>query len=182
MIFLRRFCVVHMAVCCLFPRAVISASTGDPDAGWGTVKMQGSVIDTPCTIALDSLEQTVDMGSLPVADIIRDGRSKHKAFVINLVNCTLTHYGNKTPWTSFQITFDGRCDGDFFGIEGAASGIALRLTDAKGLTVIPGQALPLTDITPGRMQLNYTLALVANHETVKPGNYFSLIRFMFNYY
>ncbi|VTR51655.1 P pilus assembly protein, pilin FimA [Serratia fonticola] len=47
--------------CLLFP-ATFSSHAAAGLAGWGRVNMQGSIIDTACAIAVESREQSIDMG------------------------------------------------------------------------------------------------------------------------
>lgn len=165
----------------LFSPVLLSAYASGDLAGWGRVNMQGSIIDTACAIAVDSHEQSIDMGAIPLADIIRDGQGHSKPFSINLVNCVLERPG-KEDWKHFQVIFDGDLDGNLFSIRGDASGVGLQISDSLGNIASPGKALPFVDITPGSMQLNYSLKLVANNHALKSGDYFSSIRFKVDYF
>ncbi|HHQ6589785.1 fimbrial protein [Serratia fonticola] len=165
---------------CLLSQALFSTHASGL-AGWGTVNMQGSIIDTACAIAVDDREQNIDMGVIPVADIIRDGQGRSQTFSIELVNCVLERPG-KEGWKHFQVTFDGDTEGELFGIRGRASGVGLQIADDLGNIASPGKALPFADITLGNRQLNYSLKLVANHHAVKSGDYFSSIRFKLDYF
>ncbi|MTD09191.1 type 1 fimbrial protein [Serratia sp. YC16] len=168
---------------CLFIFTAFIAQAGSAIQGWGRVNMQGAIIDTACAIAVESRYQTVDMDIVPIADIIRDGQSQTKPFVIELVNCTLERANNKLPdWKQFQVTFDGDAEGDLFGMRGEAAGIALQITDAAGNIATPGHPLPRGDIIPGDMRLNYALKLVANNHAPKAGDYFSAVRFKLDYF
>lgn len=51
--------------------------------GEGRVNMQGSIIDTACAIAVESREQTIDMGITPLSEIIRDGHGRTKNFPLS---------------------------------------------------------------------------------------------------
>ncbi|MBJ2078378.1 fimbrial protein [Serratia ureilytica] len=166
---------------CLFSLASFSVQAIGSIAGWGRVNMQGAIIDTACAIAVESREQTIDMETVPLADIIRDGQGRSKPFSIELVNCILERPG-KEDWKQFQVTFDGDAEGDLFGVYGEASGVALQIIDHVGNIASPGKALPLMDITPGDRQLNYTMKLVANNHALKSGDYFSSIRFKLDYF
>ncbi|MGQ8776491.1 fimbrial protein [Serratia sp. NA_112.1] len=166
---------------CLSPAVFISAPAAGNLAGWGQVNMQGSIIDTACAIAVDSRDQSVDMGIIPLADIIRDGQGRSKPFSIDLVNCVLDRPG-KEGWKHFQVTFDGDPDGGLFGVRGGASGVGLQIADSLGNIVSPGKALPFIDIIPGSMQLNYSLKLVANNDVLTSGDYFSSLRFKVDYF
>lgn len=166
---------------CLFSPVLFSAYAAGGLAGWGRVNMQGSVIDTACAIAVDNREQSVDMGVIPVADIIRDGQGHSKPFSIDLMNCVLDRPG-KEDWKHFQVTFDGDPEGGAFGVRGRASGVGLQISDSQGNIASPGKPLPFVYIIPGSMQLNYSLKLVANNHTLKSGDYFSSIRFKLDYF
>lgn len=151
--------------------------------GWGVVNMQGAIIDTACAIAVESRYQTVDMDVVPIADIIRDGQSQIKPFVIELVNCTLERANKNSPgWKQFQVTFDGDAEGGLFGVSGEAAGIVLQITDAAGNIATPGNPLPRDDIIPGDMRLNYALKLVANNSVLKAGDYSLAVRFKLDYF
>lgn len=164
---------------CLFsPMLFLSAQAVD---GWGHVNMYGSIIDTACAIALDSSEQSIDMGVIPIADIIRDGQGRSKSFSLILVDCVLKR-PKKEGWKQFQVTFDGDPEGNLFGIRGGASGVGLQITDSQGYVVSPGKTLPFVNITPSSMRLDYALKLVANNHELTSGDYFSSIRFKLDYF
>lgn len=167
---------------CLFIFTAFAAQAAGSVQGWGRVNMQGAIINTACAIAVESRDQTVDMAVVPLADIIRDGQSQIKPFVIELVNCTLERANNMPGWKQFQVTFDGDAEGSLFGVHGDASGIALQISDAAGNIATPGHPLPRGDIIPGDMRLNYALKLVANSHALKSGDYFSVIRFKLDYF
>lgn len=151
--------------------------------GWGRVNMQGAIIDTACTITIESRDQTIDMEVVPLADIIRDGQGRSKPFSIELVNCILEHPDSTLPnWKQFQVTFDGDNEGELFGVLGEASGVALRITDESGNVATPGVPLRTQDIIVGTMKLNYHLRLVANQHLLKAGDYFSAVRFKMDYF
>lgn len=167
----------------MFSMAALSFQAAYAVQGWGRVNMQGAIIDTACAIAIDSRDQTIDMETVPIADIIRDGQGRSKPFFIDLVNCVLERPGSKLPdWKQFQMTFDGKADGGLFGVQGETSGVALKIADKYGNAVSPGRPFQLEDIIPGSMRLNYTLTLVANNHVLKAGDYFSSIRFKLDYF
>lgn len=145
--------------------------------------MHGSIIDSACAIAVGSRDQVIDMGVMPLAEIIHVGRGRSRGFSIKLINCMLERpYSNKPDWKQFQVTFDGDAEGELFGVRGNASGVALRIIDKVGNIASPGIPLPLENIIPDDLQLDYNLLLVANNHALKPGNYFSSIRFRLDYF
>ncbi|RJF55529.1 type 1 fimbrial protein [Serratia inhibens] len=163
--------------------SISSAQAARQTQGWGRVNMQGTIIDTACAITAGSREQVIDMETVPIADIIRDGQGITKPFSIELINCVLTRSNNKLPdWRHFQVTFDGEADGELFGVQGKAKGIALQIADGQGNIATPGKPLPLGDISLRAMQLNYALRLVSNNQSLRAGAYSSAVRFKLDYY
>lgn len=151
--------------------------------GWGRVNMQGSIIDTACAIAAGSREQTIDMDTVPVGDIMRDGQGTSRPFSVELIHCELSRPDPKLPdWHHFQVTFDGEADGALFGVNGEAKGVALEITDSLGNKAAPGTPLPVGEIMPGSMKLDYTMKLVSNNQALKAGGYTSAVRFKLDYY
>ncbi len=151
--------------------------------GWGRVNMQGSIIDTACAIAAGSREQTIDMDTVPVGDIMRDGQGATRPFSVELIHCELSRPDPKLPdWRHFQVTFDGDADGSLFGVSGEAKGVALEITDSRGNKATPGAPLPVGEITPGTMKLDYTMRLVSNNQVLKAGGYTSSLHFKLDYY
>lgn len=151
--------------------------------GWGRINMKGAIIDTACAIDMGSRDQTIEMDTVPVSQIMRDGRGGRKIFTIKLIDCELTNVNGLLPdWQHFQVIFDGIPDGDMFQIEGEAKGVALQIIDATGNIAFPGKPLPLTNIQPGVMVLNYAMDLVGNRKNLMAGEYRSTIRFKLDYY
>ena len=172
-----------IAASCLLLALPGAAGAAIFSQGEGRVNMQGAIIDTACAIATESREQIIDMDIAPVGEIARDGQSKTHAFTIELINCMLTRpLPGLANWQQFQVTFDGDADGDLFGVGGEAKGIALKIADTQGNMARPGKPLPAAEITPGRMILNYTIALVSNNQPLHAGNYSSAVRFKLDYY
>lgn len=100
--------------------------------------MQGSIMDTACSIDTGSYEQSIDMGILPLSLIQQKGQGQAHDFFITLIGCKLTSYTGE-PWKTFEVSFDGPVNGDFFSVSGSAQGIALLLTDSKGVHIYPGK-------------------------------------------
>ncbi|WP_304486015.1 fimbrial protein [Rahnella variigena] len=165
----------------IFQFAFVSAHADDDHALRGRVHMQGSIINAACSIDIDSREQSVDLGGINLADIIRDGQSRSKLFSIHLINCVFDH-ANENGWKNFQVTFDGEYEGGLFSIHGEATGIGLQVIDELGNIVTPGKPLPIVNVTPENMQLNYALKLVENNQELSLGEYFSSILFKTYYF
>lgn len=167
----------------LFAQFNSKVQAATPSPGWGRVNMQGSIIDTACAIAAGSREQTIDMDTVPVSDIIRDGQGMIRSFSVELIDCELSRPGPKiSDLRHFQVTFDGDADGGLFNVSGEAKGVALEITDNRGNKATPGVPLPTGEILPGTMKLDYTMKLVSNSQTLKSGGYTSAVRFKLDYY
>ena len=151
--------------------------------GRGEVTVNGRIIASACAIDTQSRDQTITMKTLPVGQIIRDGQGELQNFTIKLVNCVLEkpHPGHG-DWRYFEVTFDGKADGERFGIDGGAKGIALQISDAQGNIATPGVPLAKRDIDPGDMALNYGLRVVGNYQSMRAGDYFSTVKFKMDYY
>ncbi|AQT55473.1 pilin (plasmid) [Serratia marcescens] len=172
--------VVFFCLSTLLPPPVLATSKL---AGWGRVNMQGDIIDTACAIDVNSRDQTIDIGVVPLVDIVRDGQGRAKSFFINLVNCQIERSDDKlSDWKQFHVTFDGETEGELFGVRGEASGVALQIADRLGNIALPGEPMPLEHIAAGNMQLSYSLRLMANNRALKAGNYSSSIRFKLDYF
>ncbi|WP_414891526.1 fimbrial protein [Pseudomonas serboccidentalis] len=151
--------------------------------GVGRVDMRGSIVETACAIDTLSRDQTIDMATMPLSQIIRDGSGVGRPFSVRLVNCVLPRLGSGLAvWRQFQATFDGRADSGFFGVDGNARGVALMIADSYGSIAVPGAPLPLAELVSGDKVLNYSMRLVGNNQALRSGDYYSTIRFKIDYY
>ncbi|MCR1000189.1 fimbrial protein [Serratia rubidaea] len=178
---LKPWITVVLLLLLVMPAMAPVASAGL--SGWGTVHMGGAIIDSACAIAAGERDQTVDIGTVPVSQIISQGQGNAIPFSVRLVNCSLERYASTLPdWQYFRITFDGPAEGNGFGLQGEAKGLAIQISDEQGNVAAPGVAMPKNDIHPGNMQLNYFVKLVGNKQRLRTGDYFSTIRFKLDYY
>lgn len=141
----------------------------------GRVHVNGSIIDSACSIDVDSREQSIDMGIIPLSVIRQSGRGLDKNVSINLINCMVNEYKH------FKITFDGDAEGDLFGVRGDASGVGLQISDNKGI-IFPGKAISLRGYFHDDSTLKYSLRLMANSHVLKAGMYSSSVRFKLDYF
>lgn len=157
-----------------------SSAQADTSPLWGRIGMSGSIVDSACAIDTGSYAQTVDMGVLPVSTLRQQGRGHVRPFSIALIGCTLTPYAG-AAWQTFSVTFDGPTDGELFSVSGDARGVALRLQDAHGQPIYPGQSTPKQALVPGNSVLHYGLQLVSDAGPLRPGDYQSALRFKLDY-
>ncbi|WP_332459523.1 fimbrial protein, partial [Serratia marcescens] len=59
------------------------------DQGHGTVTFKGAIIDAPCSITPETVDQTVNLGQISNVALKNGGQSSPKNFVIKLENCEL---------------------------------------------------------------------------------------------
>ncbi len=94
-------------VSALFSSGVMAANQGS-----GTITFSGEIIDAPCSIHPDDVNQTVNMGSVSNASL-RKEMTPVKNFGIRLVGCDLQKYNaDGTPdgtnkWSGVKAKFTG---------------------------------------------------------------------------
>ncbi|WP_336219536.1 fimbrial protein [Citrobacter amalonaticus] len=148
----------------------------------GRVSMQGSIIDTPCAIVTDDLEQTIDLGIATMGDIVQNGEGAEHTFSLHFVNCDSgADSASGAGLHEFQTTFDGPAQGDIFNLSGA-SGIGLQISDAAGNIAFPGKPMPSIPLTTDNQRVDYTLRLMGNNHRLKAGNFHSVLRFKVDYF
>lgn len=181
---MKRWQKHNALLCVLFGILGTSAPAfSAPSQGWGKVSMYGEIVDTACAIETESRDQTIDMGVIPLSVLKQFGKAPPKPFNIQLVDCRWERYpSSKGEWQTFEVTFDGPANGDFFTVSGEAKGVQLAMRDDQGTPVIAGKPLPKRDIVPGDMTLNYELQLVTDNQRLQAGSYQTLLRFKIDYY
>ena len=158
-------------------------NVGAASHGHGRVSMKGSIIDSACAISTDESDQTISMGSIPISQLLNEGHGVEVPFQIHLINCTL--HSDSTPnsrWKGVNISFFGQISGDhWFAMQGSASGEALAIEDSEGELIVPTKQLPDVDLTSGDMVLKYRMRVEANHNTLHPGSFHTVIKYFMEY-
>lgn len=161
----------------------LAFSAGANEQENGSLRMHGSVIEAACTINTGNNEQSIDIGTVPISKILRDGKGPGIPFHIRLTNCSplgVTYQQKRLQ--GVHIIFDGQAENRvLFALEGNGSGEGIAITDADGLQIFPGQTTPETDLDPGRMILDYTLWLTADYQLLRPGEFYTTIRYFMEY-
>ncbi|MCR1574222.1 fimbrial protein [Klebsiella aerogenes] len=130
------------------------ANAAPTDAGHGTVKFEGSIIDAPCSITPDTVDQTVNLGQISNVALKDGGKSSPKNFYIKLENCDVSTAKNVTA------TFTGANSAgnpDLLGITGTARGASIAITDGAGSLIKLGSSTK----PQGIQDINNTLAFSA---------------------
>lgn len=177
---MRRFIVswivgIH---CVLF----ISSTMASKELGSGRVRMNGEILAAACAIEADSAYQVVNLGTLPIESIEKQGHSSDTIFTIRLTNCKLATVDNSQHQT-VKITFDGirESGSNAIAIQGNAQGVGLNIKDARGNRVLLGVPLAETSLSAGGNVLSYSLYLSKNQHQLKVGHYQATVRFVMEY-
>ena len=170
---------------CLLMFGVLALSTSALSAnfiGIGYVNMAGVILDAPCDIEVGSSDQALVMDTFPISELAAGGRGPQRDFSIRLVSCYPRRIDSGSNFLRFDVTFEGQQERDYFSVFGSAQGLALAITDDRGITAVPGLPLPARVLARGENQLDYTVAVVANQQPLRAGDYRSVIRFKMDYY
>lgn len=157
-----------------------SAIAHAADQGHGKVTFTGSIIDAPCTIAPESVDQTVDLGQVSNVALKDGGRSTPRQFEIKLEQCDTATY--KTVTT----TFDGKSSAaspDRLGIIGTASGASVGIQDLASNPIKLGTATPQQALNDGNNTLRFSAYLQGDGQSVDivPGDFTAVTDFKLSY-
>ncbi|MES2870973.1 MAG: fimbrial protein [Pseudomonadota bacterium] len=104
-------------------------------AGSGTVTFEGAIIEAACSIAPDSVDQTVGLGQVAKSVLETGGKGEPEPFYIKLVGCDTSTLRTVTS------TFTGGASRDVpgaLGIVGTASGAGIMMSDGSGAPIVLG--------------------------------------------
>lgn len=163
---------------------VAGAANAATDEGHGTVTFKGSIIDAPCSITADSVDQTVKLGEVAQHALASGGTSTPSDFSINLALCDAA-----SATGGVTITFTGNADTSnpdnlAFGAGSSAKGASIVIADATGKQIPLGTASDAVDIYDGDNNLNFQAYLQgssASGATVTPGSFTSVANFTLAY-
>lgn len=133
------------------------------DQGHGKVTFNGSIIDAPCSISPDSIDQTVELGAISNVALKDGGKSTPRPFQIKLENCELTVDANDPSKNNNKVslTFSGSAsdaDSALLGITGTAKGAGIALTDGSGKKIKLGTASDARLLQNGSNTLSFCLS------------------------
>ena len=111
----------------------MSTSIFAADMGHGKVNFKGSIIDVPCSIAPNSIDQTVEFGQISNMALVNGGKSTPRTFDIALENCDVTDVKK-----GVQLTFSGAAasfdkSNKTLGIVGTGTEQACKLQMVAGM-------------------------------------------------
>ena len=152
--------------------AIVAALSAIPAAGFaahpGVITFKGEIVTGACGISGDTLNQTVNLGQVPVSTFKAQGdRSDVVNFPIVLTDCDTTTQKNA------KFTFTGASDGvnaDLFGTTGTATGVGIRLQSPSGEFLKNGQQQAANVVlSDGNNTVMFGAMYESTSATVTPG-------------
>ncbi|EKB22742.1 MULTISPECIES: fimbrial protein [Aeromonas] len=137
-----------------------SATPAATDQGHGVIKFIGAIVDAPCSIAPESVDQTINMGQISNSVLEHQGEGPLRPFDIHLEGCSLD-----TAKTA-AITFNGIPDDTekkHLAINGFAKGAAIAMiSQLDGSEVVLGTPTKAATLVEGDNHLKFGAKLVSN--------------------
>lgn len=166
---------IVIAASLAFGMASVAHAAGQGD---GQITFNGSIIDAPCSINPNSVNQTVSLGQVSNAALENGGTSAPRNFQIELENCALSTAKTVTTTFTGAAGAAGR-----LGITGTASGASIALTDGAGKPVVLGTATAAQTLQNGSNTLNFSAYLQGDGATatIVPGDFQSVTDFTLAY-
>ncbi len=154
------------------------------DAGNGRVNFTGAIIDAPCSIAPESVDQTVDLGQVSNVALADGGKSMPRPFEIALENCDVSSLndGVSLTFTGAQAEFDE--SNTILGIVGTGAGAGVQITSGSGEVVQLAKPTAYQTLQNGKNTLLLSAYLIGNGgdiSTITPGDFTSVANFTLNY-
>ena len=113
--------------------SAMSTSVLAADMGHGKVNFKGSIIDAPCSISPNSIDQTVELGQISNMALVNGGKSTPRTFDIALENCDVTDVkkGVQLTFSGAAASFDN--SNKTLGIVGTGTEQACKLQMVAGM-------------------------------------------------
>ncbi|VEA61112.1 Fimbria A protein precursor [Serratia plymuthica] len=155
------------------------------DQGHGTVTFTGSIIDAPCSINPEAVDQTVDLGQVSNVALKDGGKSTPRNFSIDLENCELTTVapGKNNTVTLTFTGMESAANNGLLGITGTAKGASIAITDGSGEVIELGTATKAQTLQNGNNSLSFAAYLQGDNAStgVVPGDFQSIADFTLAY-
>lgn len=150
------------------------------DQGHGTVTFTGSIVDAPCSIDPETIDQTVNLGQVSNAALENKGTSTPKNFEIRLEKCNVGATGK-----AVTATFTGGKGGTdgMLGLTGSAKGASIAMTDGSGKVLKLGEKTEAQKLQNGNNTLLFAAYLQGDGASggVVPGDFKSVANFTLDY-
>ncbi|MFQ2131126.1 fimbrial protein [Aeromonas hydrophila] len=163
----------------------VNAAANDLELLGGELHLHGRIIDQPCVVAPESLEQEVEMGVVDVKQLYASGAGEQVPFSIRLTNC------KPGIFRMAKVTFTGSKDAQLSGglafTTGIAKGAGIRLYDVTQTPLdlgTPSRGYLLGGSADNELQF---FARVEGHpdalaaKNIQPGDYSAVANFIVAY-
>ncbi len=134
----------------------VSSMAHAADQGHGKVTFSGSIIDAPCSINPNSIDQTVELGQISKVALQGGGKSTPRNFTIDLENCS---FGTPAAKNKVQVTFTGMesaANNGLLGITGTAKGASVAITEGDGQVIKLGKPTKAHVLQDGKNTLSFS--------------------------
>ncbi len=152
--------------------------------GNGVVNFKGKVIEAPCSIAAESVDQTIDFGQVSRAQLASaNGISEQKNLNIKLLNCALSSGASGDGIKGVKVTFSGNTVGTNSTelVTDGPTNTAVKIS-GYGKDVTFGTATDAVALTDGNNALHFTTWVKqATGKTVAEGDFTALTNFALAY-
>ena len=166
----------------------VSSTAFAADQGHGKVTFTGSIIDAPCSITPESIDQTVELGQISNVALKNGGKSNPRPFSIDLENCSFEADAQGNPQKNkVAVTFTGMESSSvsgLLGITGTAQGAGVAITDGSGDVISLGQPTKTQTLQEGNNTLSFSAYLQgasASGTAIVPGDFQAVADFTLAY-
>lgn len=164
------------------------------DVGNGSVTFKGNIIDAPCSIHPESVNQEVELGQIASASLKGGGKSTPRFFNIKLENCSLEmedtetpgNQGRETVANTVSIMFGGpeaNTAKDLLAISGDAKGAGVAIENMLGERVVLGETASAQTLVAGEntLQLSAYLMGLGDDTAIAAGSFRAVTNFTLVY-
>ncbi|TCM69087.1 type 1 fimbria pilin [Acinetobacter calcoaceticus] len=155
------------------------------DQGSGKVTFTGSIVDAPCSIAPESLDQVVPLGAVSNAALNNGGKSLPREFNIQLEQCDFTNGKNKVKTTFTGVVSPLATGNELLAISGSATGAGVAIETYEGEKVELGAATSAATLTGTNPVLQYRAYLQGAQDStanpITPGSFTAVANFELAY-
>lgn len=158
-----------------------SVAQAASNQGGGTVTFTGDIIDAPCSVAPESVDQTIKMGQISSSVLAKQGKSQSEKFSIGLRDC------DAAVKKSVQVSFTGQTaegNSELLGLAGTARGAGIQLIDGAGKKVeLNGTPTDAITLLNGDSTLQFAAYLQGSTASgaIEPGEFTSVANFTLAY-
>lgn len=176
---------IGLALCPVLAVTAAPRAGDDLELLGNTVNLHGRIIDQPCVVSPESLDQEVEMGVVDVKELYANGVAELVPFSIRLTNC------KPGIFRMAKVTFTGSQDTELSGglafTAGIARGAGIRLYDVAQSPLNLGSASRgylLGGAADNELQFfarveGHPAALTAKN--IQPGDYSAVANFIVAY-